>query len=165
LLDQQAVSELIEAVIRRVSGGKVIPISNVTGEGLELINSVVQKGKTYCLLGSSGVGKSTLINSLAGIKLMKTEAISESIDRGKHVTTHRELIVLDTGAVIIDNPGMREVGITESTQGLEMTFEQIYELAEQCKFNDCSHQNETGCAILEALESGELNVSVRSSHI
>ena len=114
------------------------------------------KGKTYCLLGSSGVGKSTLINSLVGEKLMMTGEISESIDRGKHITTHRELIVTENG-ILIDNPGMREVGVTNSTAGLEITFDEISELSHKCRFRDCTHTNEKDCAILKAVENGEVD--------
>ncbi len=157
LIEQEQLNEILNEVSNRIKGISVLAVSNLTGEGLDQIRPLIKVGKTYCLLGSSGVGKSTLINSLTGNSIMKTAAISESIDRGKHVTTHRELIVLETGGVIIDNPGMREVGITDSSSGLQMTFEHFYELAEDCKFNDCSHQNEKGCAILAALDSGALN--------
>ena len=156
LIEKEQLNYLLNKVNSRIKGILLLPMSNLTGEGLDQIKALVKKGKTYCLLGSSGVGKSTLINSLAGDSIMKTGAISDSIDRGKHVTTHRELIVLESGGVVIDNPGMREVGITDSPNALETTFEQIYELAEECKFNDCTHQNEKGCAIRAALESGEL---------
>lgn len=157
LIEQEQLNDILNEVSNRIKGVSVLAISNLTGEGIDQIKSLIEAGKTYCLLGSSGVGKSTLINSLAGNSIMKTGEISESIDRGKHVTTHRELIVLETGGVIIDNPGMREVGVTDSSSGIEMTFEQIYELAADCQFNDCSHQDEKGCAILAALDSNELN--------
>ena len=132
-------------------------ISNKTGEGMEKVKRLIQPEKTYCLLGSSGVGKSSLINSLSGKTLMAFGKISSSIDRGKHITTHRELIVLESGGMIIDNPGMREVGITESSEGIETTFDQIYQLAKHCKFKNCRHTNEKGCAVLEAIKSGILN--------
>lgn len=160
LVEEEKLNDMLNEISDRITDIPVFSISNLTHEGLDQVKASIKAGKTYCLLGSSGVGKSTLINSLAGNSIMKTGAISESIDRGKHVTTHRELIVLEAGGVIIDNPGMREVGITESSTGLEMTFEQIYELAEECKFNDCSHQNEKGCAILAALDSGELKEEI-----
>jgi ribosome biogenesis GTPase len=157
LIKEGQVQEILHEINERIKGAAVVAISNSTGEGLDQVRPLIKGGKTYCLLGSSGVGKSTLINSLAGKQIMKTGAISESVDRGKHVTTHRELIVLETGGVIIDNPGMREVGITDSSSGLDMTFEKIHDLAHDCKFNDCTHRNEKGCAVLDALDSGELN--------
>ena len=96
-------------------------------------------------------------NSLAGKEVMQTGAISESIDRGKHVTSHRELIVLENGGIIIDNPGMREVGIADSSGGLELTFDTIFEFAENCKFKDCTHTHEVGCAVLEAVDTGDID--------
>lgn len=157
LIEEERLTAILDDVNTRIKDVVVLPVSNLTGEGLDQITAMIKKGNTYCLLGSSGVGKSTLINSLTGDERMKTGSISKAIDRGKHVSTHRELIVLSSGGVVIDNPGMREIGVTDNSIGVERTFEQIYELAEECKFNDCSHQNEKGCAILAALESGELN--------
>ena len=156
LIEESELKELLTKVRKRIKNVPVIPISNQTHLGIEEIKSKLKKGKTYCLLGSSGVGKSTLINTIVGDKLVKTGAISESIDRGKHVTTHRELIVFENG-VLIDNPGMREVGITDDSDGFEMTFEQILNLSKDCKYNDCTHTNEDGCAVLTALENNDLN--------
>ena len=93
----------------------------------------------------------------SGKELMTTDEISASIDRGKHVTTHRELIVLESGGIFIDNPGMREIGIANATSGLEITFNDIVELAQSCKFNDCTHNNEEGCAIQMAIEKGDID--------
>lgn len=157
LLEASRVNEILNEVSERIPNIPVFKLSNLSGEGIDHIKAIIEPGLTYCLLGSSGVGKSTLINGLAGKTIMDTGEISKSIDRGKHVTTHRELIVLESGGILIDNPGMREVGIADSSTGLEMTFDQIYQLAEACKFNDCSHEKEKGCAILSALDSGELN--------
>jgi ribosome biogenesis GTPase len=165
LVEADQVQASLEKIRERVADVPILALSNATGEGLEALQAMVMPGKTYCLLGSSGVGKSTLINSLAGHELMPTGAISESIDRGKHVTTHRELIVLDTGGILIDNPGMREVGIADGAAGMQLTFEQIYELAEQCKFNDCTHVNEKGCAILAALDSGALHEQTYENYL
>ena len=156
LIEQEQRNHILNEVSHRIKDIPVFTVSNLTGEGLNQVKTMIKAGKTYCLLGSSGVGKSTLMNNLIGNSIMKTGEISQAIDRGKHVTTHRELIVLDSGGIIIDNPGMREVGITDSSSGLELTFEQLYELAEDCRFNDCSHQIEKGCAILAAIDSGEL---------
>ncbi|MAX79850.1 MAG: ribosome small subunit-dependent GTPase A [Crocinitomicaceae bacterium] len=157
LIDKQQVDVLIKEIENRIQNVPLLSVSNATQAGIAALKEKVYNGKTYCLLGSSGVGKSSLINSLSGKTQMKTGAISNSIDRGKHVTTHRELIPLVNGAILIDNPGMREVGITETSGGIETTFEQIQELALQCKFSDCTHTNEKGCAIKQAIESGTID--------
>ncbi len=163
LIEDNRRNKIIDEVHTRIKDIPIFTLSNETGEGFEQIEQMIKFGKTYCLLGSSGVGKSTLINRLAGDSLMNTGAISKTIDRGKHVTTHRALIALESGGVLIDNPGIREVGVTDSSQGIEETFEQIYELAKDCKFNDCSHQNEKACAVIAALDTGELNEATYSN--
>lgn len=162
LIDESLLEIISNDIKSRLKDIPYIPLSNASQIGVDKIKSILKKGKTYCLLGSSGVGKSTLINSLTGENTMTTGAISQSIDRGKHVTTHRELIVLEKG-VLIDNPGMREVGITDAKQGLEMTFNEILELSKNCKFSDCSHTNEIGCAILEAVENGDIDADLYSN--
>ncbi|MFY0673441.1 MAG: ribosome small subunit-dependent GTPase A [Bacteroidia bacterium] len=157
LVNSTQLNQILNALNSRINGVKIFAISNKSGVGIDQLRSLMVIGKTYCLLGSSGVGKSTLINSLSFNEIQKTGAISNTIERGKHITTYRELIVLENGGIIIDNPGMREVGLTENAHGLEVTFEQINELAKQCKFNDCSHQNESGCAVLTAIDAEELS--------
>lgn len=157
LIDEQTLSTLLDEIKERIKEVQVIAISNQSHVGLDEVKAIIQKGKTYCLLGSSGVGKSTLLNQLTGKELMDTRSISERIDRGKHVTTRRELIVLEDGGILIDNPGMREIGITDASVGLEITFDEIIELAQSCKFNNCTHSNEDGCAILDAVENGEID--------
>lgn len=117
------------------------------------------------MLGSSGVGKSTLLNNLSGKPLMRTLTISESTSKGRHTTSHRELIVLDNGAILIDNPGMREVGIGDAENGLEITFDEIVRLSEGCRFKDCTHTGEQGCAVLKALEKGELHKASYENYI
>jgi ribosome biogenesis GTPase len=156
LIEESELKELLSQVRKRIKTVPVIPFSKQTLLGIKEIRSKLTKGKTYCFLGSSGVGKSTLINTIVGDKLVKTGDISESINRGKHVTTHRELIVFEN-LVLIDNPGMREVGITDDSAGLEMTFEEILSLSQDCKYNDCTHTNEDGCAVLTALENNDLS--------
>ncbi len=157
LIDEQQINEIIASIKIRIKQVPVIAISNETQNGYDAINSIIEKEKTYCLLGSSGVGKSTLLNNLIGKTIMRTDTISQSTNKGKHVTSHRELIVLENGGILIDNPGMREVGITDATTGLEQTFENIFQLSQNCKFKDCTHIHEAGCAIIEAVENGEID--------
>lgn len=157
LISSERVSEILEGIRTRIKNVPVIAVSNETQEGYETLRAIVERGKTYCMLGSSGVGKSTLINNLSGKNIMRTDAISQSTNRGRHVTSHRELIVLENGGILIDNPGMREVGIADSTGGLEMTFDMIHELSASCRFKDCTHTTEIGCAVLKAIEKGEID--------
>lgn len=165
LVDKETLSELIQSVRKRVKDLPFYTLSNQTKEGVEILKKIILPGKTYCLLGSSGVGKSSLLNTLAESSIMKTDSISEHSNRGQHVTTHRELRVLESGGIIIDNPGMREVGITESAEGLEMTFEEISQLARECKYKDCSHISEIGCAVKAAVEKGELDESTYQNYL
>ena len=157
LLNQHQVSEILENVRARIKNVPVIAISNETQDGYEAINATIEKGKTYCMLGSSGVGKSTLLNNLSGTTIMLTDRLSHSTNKGRHVTSHRELIILENGGLLIDNPGMREVGIADSSGGLEITFSMIVTLSQKCRFKDCTHLNEVGCAVLEAVENGGID--------
>lgn len=165
LVNDTELNELLKAMSERVKHIMVIAISNATQQGIKKLKSHLEKGKTYCLLGSSGVGKSTLINSLTGIQRMKTDSISDSTHKGRHVTSHRELVVLESGAILIDNPGIREVGITDTVGGLEATFDAIIAISEHCKFKDCTHTTETGCAVLLAVEQGEIDSSAYGNFI
>jgi len=140
-------------------------ISNQTKCGFDELRGIVEKGKTYCLLGSSGVGKSTLMNNLIGEPLMQTKQISESTNRGKHVTSHRQLFVLQSGGILIDNPGMREVGISNVEKGLDITFNKILELSINCKFKDCKHIEKEGCAVLQAVQKGEIEKSSYENYL
>ena len=132
-------------------------ISSLTGEGLEALMTYLTAGRTAVLVGSSGAGKSTLANALVGSERMATQAIRESDGQGRHTTSHRELILLPGGGLLLDTPGMRELGLWDSEEGLAATFEDIEALAGACKFGDCSHSNEPGCAVRAALEAGELD--------
>lgn len=137
-------------------GTEVYPISAVTSEGLAELEQYLQPEKTVVLVGSSGVGKSTLINRLLGKEIMETQAVREDDSRGRHTTSHRQLFTLDNGAKIIDTPGMREVGMWDVSKGLEQTFADVEAYFGNCKFKDCHHQSEPGCAVKEALANGEL---------
>ncbi|BCK87954.1 putative ribosome biogenesis GTPase RsgA [Sideroxyarcus emersonii] len=143
---------------------RILALSNVTGEGVEQVKQLMLPGKTYCLLGSSGVGKTTLINQLSGHDVLETGAVSGT-GEGRHTTTRRHLVALDNGALLIDMPGMRELGILSAGEGLDDSFADIKALASQCRFADCSHGNEPGCAIRKAIESGELNAEHYRSYL
>lgn len=143
---------------------RIITLSNVTGEGVEQVRELMLPGKTYCLLGSSGVGKTTLINQLLGKDALETGAVSDT-GEGRHTTTRRHLVVLDIGALLIDMPGMRELGILSTGEGLDDSFADITALASRCRFADCSHNNERGCAIRKAIENGELNPEHYQSYL
>ena len=158
-IDLISVSELesiTDQISQRTKDVPIIPVSNQSS-GYAKLETVIKEGITYCLLGSSGVGKSTLLNSLSGKLQMKTGEISSSVNKGRHITSHRELIVLNSGGILIDNPGMREVGIADTSSGLETTFETIIGYAQNCRFIDCTHMHEKGCAVLAALEKGEID--------
>ncbi|MGZ3899762.1 MAG: ribosome small subunit-dependent GTPase A [Bacteroidia bacterium] len=157
LNDEQTNLEILDKIKGRINNVPIIAISNASQDGYDKLKAIIEKGKTYCMLGSSGVGKSTLLNNLSGKSIMQTGTISQSTNKGKHITSHRELIVLENGGILIDNPGMREVGIADSTSGLEITFEKIIRLAQNCKFKDCTHTNEIGCAVIEAVAKGEID--------
>ncbi len=157
LAEEQRIKGFIENIRERIENVPVIALSNQTLEGYDDLKAFLKPGRSCCLLGSSGAGKSTLLNNLAGRELMQTGSISESTGKGKHITTHRELMLLPEGGILIDNPGMREVGMADAAEGLETTFEKIVILAHQCRYSDCTHTGETGCAVLNAVESGELD--------
>lgn len=157
LVQEEELTQIKKTIAERIANIPVFAVSNHTHFGYEKIRQFMEPEKTYCMLGSSGVGKSSLMNNLSGMNHMKTGSISESTSKGRHVTSHRELIVLESGAMLIDNPGMREVGLADVPGGLEMTFDQIFELGKTCKFKDCTHTSETGCKVLEALEKGKLD--------
>tara|TARA_R110002167_G_scaffold120379_1_gene298206 strand:- start:538 stop:1605 length:1068 start_codon:yes stop_codon:yes gene_type:complete len=165
LIEEIGLKKMISEVRDRVGQVPIFAISNTTKQGIEKLDGFMQKGKTYCLLGSSGVGKSSLLNNLSGRQLMKTNAISTSTNKGRHVTSHRELMVLENGGILIDNPGMREVGIVDSAIGLERTFESIVALSQNCKFKDCTHKTEIGCAILEAVSNGEIDMDAYENYL
>jgi ribosome biogenesis GTPase len=157
LVNEQRVTEITDSLKARIKNVPVVTVSNETRTGYETLKNMIEKGKTYGMLGSSGVGKSTLLNNLSGRAVMKTDAISQSTNKGRHVTSHRELVVLENGGILIDNPGMREVGIADTTGGLETTFDKITDLSRNCRFKDCTHTGETGCAVTEAAENGEID--------
>lgn len=139
------------------AGCPVVTVSARQGVGLDALLAHLAPGETCVLIGSSGVGKSTLVNVLLGEQRMATQAIRESDDQGRHTTSHRELVLLPGGGLIIDTPGIREVGLIDADEGLSEVFDDIERLVQACRFNNCGHVNEPGCAVREALRGGALD--------
>jgi ribosome biogenesis GTPase / thiamine phosphate phosphatase len=144
---------------------EIVALSNKTGFGLDQIRQILEAGKTYCLLGSSGVGKTTLLNRLVRQNLFETNTVRDYDGKGRHTTARRQLIVLDEGALLIDTPGMRELGNIGASDGIAESFSDIGELARGCRFTDCTHTTEIGCALLAALENGELSQERYQSYL
>jgi ribosome biogenesis GTPase len=144
-------------------GVAVYAVSNVSGEGLDELEGELAPGRTVALLGSSGVGKSTLINRLLGFDRLKTGGLRRD-GRGRHTTTHRELVQLPSGVILLDTPGMRELQLWADEDSLDEAFADVAELAAQCRFSDCAHETEPGCAIRAALAEGTLPVERFESH-
>ncbi len=157
LLSDAALREKKHQIENRLPGIDAIPTSTVRNEGLDKLKRYITKGKTYCFLGSSGVGKSSLINKLLGENVIKTECVSSYSGRGKHITTRRQMYFLENGGIVIDNPGIREVGMTDANQGISVSFDDISALARGCKYSNCTHAHEPGCKVLNAVRSGKLD--------
>jgi ribosome biogenesis GTPase len=156
----------VETVKAAVPGVEVIAVSVVTGLGMDAVRAIMKPSTTAVLLGSSGAGKSSLVNALSCGDVMRVNAIREDDAHGRHTTTHRQMIRLPWGAMIIDTPGMRELGMWDAGEGIDMTFPDVEEmLARGCRFSDCSHEREPGCAIRAAIQSGELTEERWRSYI
>jgi ribosome biogenesis GTPase len=161
-------AEELENLIRRVRDAgittPVLPISNATGAGVEAFRALVLPGKTYCLIGSSGVGKTTLINRLLGRDALDTKSVSAT-GEGVHTTARRQLLFLDNGAILVDTPGMRELGLLGAADAVDESFADIQALSLDCRFADCTHTREPGCAVLAAIETGELSKARHGSYL
>lgn len=156
LVSPEVLEERIAAIRRAGIGTRIIALSHATGEGLETIREHLQPGKTFCLLGSSGVGKTTLINHLLGHCSLETGAVSLN-GKGRHTTTRRQLLVLEDGALLIDMPGMRELGMLAVGEDIDDSFGDITEWSRHCRFANCTHTSEPGCAVRNALEQNLLD--------
>ena len=146
------------------AGVPVLVISAREGSGLDALSPYLAAGRTVALLGSSGVGKSTIANRLLGDELLRTSAVREHDQRGRHTTTHRELLLLPGGAILLDTPGLREIQLWAGDEGLAAAFSDVSALASRCRFRDCRHQGEPGCAVQAAVGSGTLAEARLASH-
>lgn len=165
LVPDDEVTAAISRVEKATPGVPVHAVSATTGEGLDGLDPYLEPATTVALLGSSGVGKSTLINRLAGEELFRVGEVRAADEKGRHTTTHRELIRLPCGALLIDTPGMREIQLWEADAGLEAAFPDLEELAVGCRFNDCRHRSEPGCALRQAVEDGEVSQDRLDSYL
>lgn len=156
LISELEITEIKEEILNISPKVTIIAFSNLNNENIDVISNFLLPGHTYCLLGSSGVGKTSLLNSILGSERFETQSVSKKENKGRHTTTSRELIQLDNGAMLLDTPGMRELGNISVESGIDETFSEILELSQSCKFANCSHTNEKGCAILSAISEGKL---------
>ncbi|MBW6458596.1 MAG: ribosome small subunit-dependent GTPase A, partial [FCB group bacterium] len=156
LMSDNMGDELLKEIRERHPVIPVITASALTEKGIDAIKKQLQPGKIYCFIGSSGVGKSSLINRLTGSRQLAVRPISTASAKGVHTTTYRQLIVLENGSMLIDTPGLREVGLTGADAGIDETFSDIAEIAQNCRFRDCTHTNEPGCAVIASVQEGVL---------
>ena len=156
LISPDELEQIMASIKQNGITSRVLALSNLTGAGFDDFQQVLAPGQTYCLLGSSGVGKTTLINRLIGRDTFRVKTVSGT-GEGAHATSRRQLVVLERGAMLIDTPGMREFGLLGAADGVEQSFEDILFLSTNCRYTDCSHTQEPGCAILTAVANGELS--------
>ena len=154
LISANELSEINDKIKRFNNKYLFLPISNVTNDGIKALRDELKLNQTYCLLGSSGVGKTTLLNTLLGENIFEVKEVREKDSKGMHTTTKRQLVRLESGYIFIDNPGMRGLGNFAVDDGLEETFDEIFSYSSQCRFNDCTHTHEGGCAVIAAVGQG-----------
>lgn len=163
-LGPEEAEEKLRLMEANCPGTEVIPISALTGDGMDILSRRLLSGKTFVAMGSSGVGKSTLLNAMMGREIMATQAVREDDQRGRHTTTHRQMFLLPQGSVFVDTPGMREFGLF-SFGGVSEAFPDVVAVASGCRFRDCRHQDEPGCAVRGAIEHGELDEKRWSDYV
>jgi ribosome biogenesis GTPase len=165
LISSEDLGALLSEIQNSIGGIETIPFSSVSGKGIEIIHRVIKQGQTYCLLGSSGVGKTTLLNHIIGEDRYAVNTVREKDGKGRHTTNRRQLIFVEGGGMIIDTPGMRELGNFGADSGIHETFKDVVSFAENCRYANCTHINEPDCAVLQAIEENELDVKRYQSYI
>ena len=165
IISKEELKEKTTLLETRFKNIPILATSVIKEDGIDALKKAIIPEQIHCLLGSSGVGKSSLINRLLGKELLKTKEISTQTKKGKHTTTHRELFVLEGGGMIIDNPGMREVGLADAKAGISNVFAEIEELGKACRFIDCTHEHEPGCRVIEAVQAKELSAEKYQSYL
>lgn len=165
LLSRDEIEEKINEIHAVMPNMEIAAFSNKNGSGLKAVEELLIPGKTFCLLGSSGVGKTTLLNKLLGESVFETREVREKDGRGRHTTTRRQLIFMQNRAMIIDTPGMRELGNMGIEAGIQSTFDEIGRLSEQCRYKDCTHTQEEGCAVLAAVNDGKISLERYQNYI
>lgn len=165
LVTQQELETLKDEITQRTPNTQVLACSTVSGGNIDVLSNGMTPGWTYCLMGSSGVGKTTLLNQLLGQDALETQSVSRKQSKGRHTTTRRELVRLENGALIIDTPGMRELANLSVESGIDETFADITALARKCKYNNCSHSQEDGCAIQAAITAGQLTEARYANYV
>jgi ribosome biogenesis GTPase len=164
LITPEELEQKLAAIRSSALSARVLALSNITGVGFDEFQQVLVPGRTYCLLGSSGVGKTTLINRLIGENAFETKAVSGT-GEGTHTTARRQLIVLEQGSMLIDTPGMRELGLLGASEGVSQGFQEVFRLSLNCRYPNCGHTQEPGCAVRAAVISGELDEDRYSSYM
>jgi len=165
LMPIEEINKIKETIMGIAPKTSVLAFSNLNRENIDSIIGLLRSESTYCLLGSSGVGKTTLLNSIIGDDKLETQPVSKIHSKGRHTTTSRQLVRLENGAMIIDTPGMRELGNMSVDDGLVETFAEILAFSHNCKFANCSHSNEKGCAILTAIKDGDVSEQRYQSYL
>jgi ribosome biogenesis GTPase len=164
-LVQDSILESMIAEVRKDHSIEVISLSSTSGAGYDRFQGTLEKGKTYCLIGSSGVGKSSILNKLIGKDEFATNAVREKSAKGRHTTTRRQLVILSNGALFVDTPGMRELGMLGFGVGIDEGYADIAVIAERCRFTNCTHTTEKGCAVLQSVAEGEVTTERFQSYL